>query len=342
MIGNISLGLCCINTELRKEKVPIFSSRTCRLSTVSNLQLRCPGSGIEHVQALAKQNVKDTYKLLKWNEKHGIKTFRISSDLCPHYSNPRLSYESQSDSKLTNESVPISTPRYDIDFLSRRLGKIGRYADKYGHRLSFHPGQYNQIGAQSDSVFANTVLDLTCHTNILNEIESGLNIGDKKGILCVHGGGLYKQKKERAIERWIAGFRKLPSDVRERICLENCERCYSCEDCLLIAEALEIPLIFDTHHYDCYSIVNPDRKQKSIRKLLPRIFSTWDKRGLQPYFHISEQGSGRIGHHSDYIESIPKWMLDIDRTVSVDVEAKCKEKAIFKIVDSYSGSSSDK
>ena len=33
------------------------------------------------------QNLKDTITLIKWNEKNGIKVFRLSSELFPHKSN---------------------------------------------------------------------------------------------------------------------------------------------------------------------------------------------------------------------------------------------------------------
>ena len=42
---------------------------------------------------------------------------------------------------------------------------------------------------------------------------------------------------------------------------------------------------------------------------MQRILATWMKREIKPKFHISEQGQGRIGHHSDYIETIPDYLL---------------------------------
>ena len=30
-----------------------------------------------------------------------------------------------------------------------------------------------------------------------------------------------------------------------------------------------------------------------------------ERREIKPKFHVSEQGSGRCGHHSQYIETIP-------------------------------------
>ena len=55
--------------------------------------------------------------------------------------------------------------------------------------------------------------------------------------------------------------------------------------------------------------------------------------------HISEQGEGRIGHHSDYIEEIPDYILEIpskySTNIDVMIEAKRKEKAILKLYKKY-------
>lgn len=55
--------------------------------------------------------------------------------------------------------------------------------------------------------------------------------------------------------------------------------------------------------------------------------------------YVSEQGAGKTGHHSDFIETIPEHMLEIPWIYYVDldieVEAKMKEKAIFKLYNKY-------
>ena len=47
--GKISLGLCCINTELRSKKPPVFCSRSCIRRTFT----------VESAKEKALQNVKD-------------------------------------------------------------------------------------------------------------------------------------------------------------------------------------------------------------------------------------------------------------------------------------------
>ena len=79
-------------------------------------------------------------------------------------------------------------------------------------------------------------------------------------------------------------------------------------------------------------------KTKSMEELLPEVLMTWSIRGIKPKFHISEQGSGRIGHHSDYIEVIPEHLIQLSKSggeFDLMVEAKMKEQAIIKLRGIY-------
>jgi UV DNA damage repair endonuclease len=56
----------------------------------------------------------------------------------------------------------------------------------------------------------------------------------------------------------------------------------------------------------------------------------------------SEQGKGKIGHHSDFIEEIPceliTYLTDNPYIhVDLEVEAKMKEQAIFRLQQKYPG-----
>ena len=66
--------------------------------------------------------------------------------------------------------------------------------------------------------------------------------------MVIHGGGIYGDK-ESAIQRWSDNYKNLPPSVKKRLVLENCEKCYSIEDCLKINELCGVPIVFDTHHY---------------------------------------------------------------------------------------------
>ena len=309
---SIRLGLCCINNELRKKGV--FCSRTMIRKNFT----------VEKAKSLALQNIEDIITLCEWNHRHHISVLRLSSDIFPHFT----------DSEVES---------YDMEFAIESLKKAGDAARKYNQRITMHPAQFNQVGAKDEDVFEKTCKDLKMHADILDFM--GI---DEHGILCVHGGGVYNDK-EKTIERWISNFSRLPENVKKRLCIENCERCYSVNDCLQIADACNIPLIFDTHHFQCFNLLysTPSKKEKkgnigniNVEDVLPRVVETWKRRGITPLFHISEQKEGaRVGAHSDMIEVIPDYILNLPEkyqtTLDIEVEAKAKEAAILHLYKKY-------
>jgi UV DNA damage endonuclease len=297
----IRLGLCCINTELREKD--IFCSRTMIRKNFS----------VKKAKELALKNIKDIETLAEWNAKHNIFVFRISSDIFPHFTD--------------DETEP-----YTIDFALDALKEAGDACKRYGQRITMHPGQYNQVGAIEERVFENTIKDLKMHADILDAMGM-----DDNSVICVHGGGVYGNKKE-TIERWISQFYILPDNVQKRLAIENCERCYSVIDCLQIAEECNIPLIFDCHHYECFNLIYQDKKI-DINKYMNRVVDTWKRRNITPLFHISQQReNAKIGTHSDFITEFPEYYLKFPEKygdLDIEIEAKLKEKAILKLFEIY-------
>jgi UV DNA damage endonuclease len=304
--GRIRLGLCCINTELRAKKPPIFCSRTTIRKNFT----------IEKAKQLALKNVLDIIPMLEWNEKNNIKVFRLSSDIFPHFTD-------------------TETEKYTIDFARDELKKAGDIANKYGHRIVMHPGQYNQVGAKSESVFNKTIEDLEHHCNILDTM--GI---DENGVVIIHGGGVYGDK-ESTKKRWVEQYFSLSEKVRKRLVLEHCENCFSVYDCLDISNLVksrggDLPVVFDTHHFSCYAELHPNEDMGKARDAIEKVVATWGKR--RPLFHISNQGEGKIGHHSDYIEHFPKYLFNLAQKgieFDLEVEAKMKEKAILKLYEMF-------
>jgi len=303
----IQLGLCCMNTILQSRKPPIMSSRSVILKTLET-------KGFEPLREKIIQNLKDTLVMIDWNEQNGIKVFRLSSDLFPHKSN----YRAQS---------------YSYDFALDLLKEIGAKARSYNQRITFHPGQYNVIGTPREEVLENTIRDLTYHTEVLDLMEM-----NQDSVIVIHGGGVYKNKPE-TIDRWCKQFYRLPKNVQKRIVLENCEKNFSIIDCIEVSKRIGVPVVFDTHHYECYKLLHKDEKFEDPGYYMPFILESWKKRDIKPKFHISEQGSGKIGHHSDFIETIPDYLLEIPEKYNVNIdimiEAKMKEQAIFELYNKY-------
>jgi len=157
-------------------------------------------------------------------------------------------------------------------------------------------------------------------------------------VIVIHGGGIYNDK-ELTKERLCRQFMLLPENVRKRLVLENCEKCFSVQDCLDVSNVISIPVVFDTHHYECYKLLHPKEEFEKPDYYIREILETWKKRGIKPKFHVSEQGSGKTGHHSDFIEVIPEYLLEIPKKYNVNIdimiEAKMKEQSIFKLYEKY-------
>ena len=304
----VQLGLCCLNTQLRAQKPPVFASRKMIIRSVEE-------QGIEVLQQKILQNLRDVITMMHWNEKNGIKVFRLSSELFPHKSNPKVQ-------------------NYTFAFAESLLKEIGELAKKYNQRLTFHPGQYNVVGTPSKAAFEQTCCDLKYHADVLDRCYlDGMN-----PVMVVHGGGVYGDK-QATLQRWCDQYKLLPENVRKYLVLENCEKCFSIEDCLWVSERANIPVVFDTHHYACYCQLHPEEKFESAGYYIPAILETWKRRGIKPKFHVSEQGSGRVGHHSDFIEVIPDYLMEIPekfgQDIDIMIEAKMKEQAIAKLYEKY-------
>jgi UV DNA damage endonuclease len=302
----IRLGLCCLNTILREQKPPIFMSRSC-------IQATAETKGLDYVRELAKQNLLDMIKMIQWNYENGIEVFRLSSEIFPH---------------ITNQRIDLTD--YRLEYFDSLLKRLGNFARQRKQRLTFHPGQFNVLGSPNKEALKATFYELHIHATILDKMGC-----DQDSVMVIHGGGVYGNK-QATMDRWCKNYMKLPENVRNRLVLENCEKNFSIEDCLEISKRVGVPVVLDNHHFFCYNILHKDNPlEYRIDHYIPAVLETWRKKGIRPKFHISEQGSGKTGHHSDYISAIPDYYLEIPEkyNVGVDimVEAKMKEQAILQL-----------
>ena len=306
-IKHIQLGLCCLNTTLREMKPSIYCSRKIEERIIEE-------KGIDELKARALQNCRDLISLIEWNEANGIRVFRLPSDMFPHKTNPKVH-------------------DYTLDFADAELKAAGALAKKYGHRLTFHPGQYNVLGTDDPQKLANTIADLDWHAEVLDRMEmpaeSVIVIQEK----WMPGVGRGSPKEWRIC--WAKNYKKLPKHIRRRLVLENYERGFLVQDCLDISKMCGVPVVLNTYHFErCRISIG---QEEPLEYYIPLVLETWGD--IKPKFHVSEQGSGKIGHHSDFIEEIPDELLEIPELYDVDidimVEAKKKEMAIFKLYAKY-------
>ncbi|KAJ1924390.1 hypothetical protein IWQ60_005232 [Tieghemiomyces parasiticus] len=291
------LGYACLNTVLRAQKPSVFCSRTCRLDTLKT-------KGLDFVRELALANVRDIIPMLEWNERNHIRFMRLSSEIFPFASHPEFGY--------------------DIEFAREDLHRAGALAKQLGHRLTFHPGQFNQLGSPTAKVINNSILELDLHARILDYMDMPVD-----SVMIIHMGGVYGDKAA-ALARFEQNFPKLSTSAQARLVLENDEICYSVADLLPICDKLSIPLVFDWHH----DAINPSAD--SPLQHLPAIRAIWERRGIRPKQHYSESRAGAVTPmerraHSDRVVQLPPCEPDVD----LMIEAKDKEQAVFQLYRLY-------
>jgi UV DNA damage endonuclease len=268
--------------------------------------------GRVELEKIVLANLQDTLTILRWNEDHGIRNFRISSVVFPHYTNPALEY------------------RYNMDFAQRELRALGDYARKYNHRLSTHPDHYSyMIASPVPRVVEQAVADLHMHSEMLSKI----GLGDDS-VMTIHGPSPYGDKR-LSWARWEDQFRRLPDSLRNRIVLENDEWHNGVNDILPVCERLGIPMVFDWFH----NSVSSSRVEVDDA-LLVRILDTWRRRSIRPLMHYSEQEpGGRKGHHSFGLAEVPQMLLTIPSrfgvNIDVDFETKSKEASVLDMYKKY-------
>jgi UV DNA damage endonuclease len=291
-------------------KQEIYCSRTCRLDTISK-------NGITYSYKLAKLNLDDLERVIRWNSENGITLYRMSSDMFPFISHPSYYKE------------------YDLEQFSEQLRKIGDLAKFYGQRLTFHPGQFNQLTSHREEVVVKTIIELDIHAKILDMM--GI---DHQGVMIIHGGSK-NGGKEVALERLKQNFKRLSESSQRRLVLENCEMAYAIEDLLPISEMLQIPIVIDYHHHN----INPGSNSVTLEELTERVLKIWHAREIVPLFHLSESREGvcvtdsitKRRAHSDYIICLPDVLCKLVQTerIDLDIEAKMKELAVIKLREKY-------
>ncbi|KAL7749342.1 hypothetical protein RI367_005213 [Sorochytrium milnesiophthora] len=313
------LGYACLNMYTRQQKPSIFCSRTCRLAKIK-------AEGIDVAKELGRQNTLDLAKLVQWNEDHGIKFMRVSSEMFPFASHDEYGYS--------------------LDYAAKELAQVGELAKKYGHRLTSHPGQFTQLGSPNKGVVANSLLDLKYHAQMFELMGM-----DQDSVMILHMGGKFEGKKE-TLERFEHVFTKLlVPGAQQRLVLENDELGYTILDLLPTSEKLGIPIVVDWHHDSINpSYVEegaptdepaangaaddaspPNLRHVSIESLIPRVNAVWDRRGIRVKQHYSEP-RGQEGcnltewrAHSEKCRGFPPTEGNAD----VMFEAKHKEQSVF-------------
>tara|TARA_Y100001963_G_scaffold51557_1_gene72095 strand:+ start:2728 stop:3669 length:942 start_codon:yes stop_codon:yes gene_type:complete len=298
-------GYCCINQTLQ-EKEGVFTSRTMRQKTFK-------AKGLGYTSKLALDNTEDLLRILEWNSVNGFEVFRITSNLFPWASE----YEW--------DQLP------DITQIRANLRKVGDFSRKTGQRLSFHPGPFNCLASPKENVVENCVKDLSIHGDQMDMMGMPM---DHNAKINIHIGASYGDR-EKALDTWCKNFEKLPENVQKRLTVENDDRPNLYSTKMLyesVYRRLGVPIVFDSHHFRC------GPQDTSYEEAFLMAYETWP-RGIRPMCHHSnskkkyEDPSCRsVAAHSDYYYEP---FDSCGKSVDVAMEAKAKEKAVFKYISDF-------
>ena len=291
----MSLGYACINIGLNEEGIS---------STRSMVKRTFQEKGIQYASQVALSNVKGLLKILQWNIEHGIKVFRVSSDLFPWAS------------------------EYDIEGLPdfTEIRSLLEEAGKQPVRMSTHPGPFNKL-AGTGFTLENTLKDLEIHGQVFDLM--GLPQSHLHKI-NIHVGGAYGDKTETA-KRFAKNVSLLSAGVQKRLTVENDDKpgLYTVADLLPVYEATGVPIVFDYFHHRLHPGVQTEEEAFMM------AYQTWD---VKPVFHYSssrreyEDAASKKEAHSDWVhEPINTYGKDID----IILETKMKERSLMKYREEF-------
>jgi UV DNA damage endonuclease len=298
-----NLGYACINMHL--SGLP----KSQRVTTNRSMIRRTFNDrGLPYASELALANCRDLLTILKWNEQHDIRFFRISSDIFPWASEYKLS------------DLP------DYDDICDALQDAGDYIEDHGHRITSHPGPYNKLTSPREQVVINTIRDLDTHGELFDMLGLSRTPHNK---LNIHVGAHYNDKP-MALGNFCRNFYRLSEAARSRLTVENDDKAslYSTKELYdSVYNEIGIPIVHDVHHHKFCTGGIDDEEAMLLAAM------TWGD--VKPVIHYSQSRSVehddpkiRANAHSDsYWEPVDTYGLDID----VMLECKHKEIGLFKM-----------
>ncbi|MHB0976021.1 MAG: UV DNA damage repair endonuclease UvsE [Candidatus Aquicultorales bacterium] len=292
--------------EMGFDRLIGYVAHNLTLGTSASRTVRLRNANDEVLRRLIIENLTSLRRILEWNALHGIKMFRITSDLIPY---------------ATHEVNRI--PWWEE--FNGRFELLGDMIAENRFVISMHPGQYTLLSSPDREVVERSKADLRYHSRVLDLL--GL---DERSKIITHLGGGYGDKAS-AIRRWVDNWGSLGAPAASRIVIENDERIYTLEECLEVSEATGVPVVFDFLHHT----LNPGGF-KDYREAMERALGTWPS-DLVPEIHYSDQQPGaRRGSHAQTVD-VPNflrfWNETEDMSFNAMLETKDKELSVLKIYE---------
>lgn len=287
----MKIGYPCINRTLDCK-----GNRTFKLRSYSEDRLR----------KTVENNLDCLLEILKFNVKHNVLFFRITSDIVPFASHLICQFNWQS-------------------YFKRKFNEVGDFIKTNDIRISMHPDQFTVINSPDNTVLERSVKELTYHAQVLDLAQL-----DTSAKIQVHVGGVY-QDKEQSIERFVERFHELDEIIKRRLVIENDDRHYTLEDCVRIHAETEVPVLFDVFHHKL------NNSGETIGEALNLSTRTWkEKDGLPMVDYSSQKPGERNGKHAESIDSEKfKNFLEKTRPFDFDImlEIKDKETSALKAIE---------
>ena len=294
----LRFGLCCQFLD-----API-SFRTATHGYVTSLESRVAR---EYLVEIAAHNADALAAAVERCHELGIGAFRVNSQVLPLATHPITGY--------TLERLDLTGA------IAGAFEWAGALARAYDIRLSLHPDQFVVLNSEREAVVHSAVQELEHQATIAELIGAD--------VICLHGGGTMGGY-EAAAERLERGLELLSMRARERLAFENDDRCFTPRSLLPVCRRSGVPLVYDVHHHRCL----PDGL--SVEEATDLAAETWQER--EQYCHLSSPKGGWQGPnaraHADYIDPLDFPEAWLGRSMTVDAEAKAKERAVVAIMES--------
>lgn len=262
---------------------------------------------IKRLKKIAHENLANTLRILKYNKANQIYVYRFSSKLFPLATYPGIEY--------TNY----------IDDLKEELFAIGNFIKENNMRVSSHPDHFVLLNSLSKKVYQDSLKELIYQNEMFDRM--GL---DSRYKFVLHVGGIYSNKED-SLKRFYTGFKDLPDNIKNRIILENDDKCFNVADVLKICEKINIPMVLDIHHHYCNFCGN------KIEDILSDVFDTWKGQYFPTKFHMSSpKDEKNFRSHADFIneEDFIKFIniaKSFGRDFDIMIEAKQKDEALKRL-----------
>ena len=264
--------------------------------------------------------------ILHYLHRNRIFLYRMAADLAPYVAHP-----------------DFPEFHHQIDEAAPELEHVGRLAQEFGIRLTFHAPSHVVLSAEDEGRVEYGVRTLAALARILD----GMGLGPES-VIVVHVGGGYDNPR-RALDRFCRRVETLPEFVRERLALEHDDTTFDLEDALYAHERVGIPVIFDLLHH---RLLN--RRNIPLQEGVRMALNTWPA-GVTPKLHLASPSTSMRtverrnpitgkkfttvhpplpNQHSDFIhpfDAIELLQALAGREADIMVEAKGNDLAVARL-----------